>query len=108
MIGQDVIPREQGRTALCETRRVLFSFKHWQREGWRRNNQGEINEGEEKGDCENIQGGVKRVHGAEVPRSTETRVSHGGFMSFVCSGDATSSMTPSGIVKIVRSTECLV
>ena len=63
--------------------------------------------GEEEGDCENVRGGV-RIHGAEVPRSTETRVSLGGFMSSVCSGDATSSMTPSGVVKIVRSTECLV
>ena len=64
--------------------------------------------GEEKGDCENVLGGVKRIHSAEVSRSTETRVSLGGFMSSVGSGDATSSMTPSGVVKIVRSTECLV
>ena len=64
--------------------------------------------GEEKGDCENVRGGVKRIHSAEVSRSTETRVSLGGFMSSVGSSDATSSMTPSGVVKIVRSTECLV
>ena len=85
----------------------FFSFKHWQREGLRRNNQGEIKEGRRKGTVR-MSRRSRRIHGAEVPRSAATRASHGGFMSFARSGDTTSSVAPGGVVETVRSTECLV